>query len=91
MGVDLKSTAIDTSHALRTSKRVTQFTGRFQTAPRLKARKDSFPVFPISIVQVEFVHDQSPGKKVVTPASQTLPRLGMLANASYQCSLHDFL
>ena len=41
MGVDLKSTAIDTSHALRTSERVTQFTGRFQTAPRLKARKDS--------------------------------------------------
>ena len=53
MGEDLKSTAIDTSHALRTSERATQFTGRFQTAPRLKARKDSFPVFPISIVQVE--------------------------------------
>ena len=53
MGVDLKSTAIDTSHALRTSERATQFIGRFQTATRLKARKESFPIFSISIVQVE--------------------------------------
>ena len=53
MGVDLKSTAIDTSTALRTSERATQFTGRFQTAPRLNARQASFPIFPISIVQVE--------------------------------------
>ena len=58
MGVDLKSTAIDTSHALRTSERATQFIGRFQTAPHLKARKDSFLVFPISIVQVEWFRDR---------------------------------
>ena len=58
IGVDLKSTAIDTSHALRTSERATQFIGRFQTTHRIKARKDSFSVFPISIVQVEKL-DQS--------------------------------
>ena len=35
MGVDLRSNAIDTSHALRASERATQFTRRFQAAPRL--------------------------------------------------------
>ena len=34
MGVDLRSNAIDISHALRASERATQFTGRFQADPR---------------------------------------------------------
>ena len=38
MGVDLRSNAIDTSHALRTSGHATQFTGRFQTAARLSQK-----------------------------------------------------
>jgi len=42
-----------TSQPLRRSERATQFIGTFQTAPHLKARKASLPIFPISIVNVE--------------------------------------
>ena len=64
--MDLKSTAINTSHALRTSERATQFIGRFQTAPHLKARKDSFLVFPISIVQVEKLDQRIRNSSIVS-------------------------
>ena len=38
MGADLKSNAIDTPRTLRSSKRATQFTGRFQNDPGLNAK-----------------------------------------------------
>ena len=72
MGVDLKSTAIDTSHALRTSERATRFTDRFQTAPRLKARKDSFQVFPILIVQVNCFYSRRFNIHSIVPLSKMI-------------------
>ena len=56
MGADLRSNAIDTSHALRTSGRATQFTGRFQTSARLKGEERNHAILLFRNMLKGFVH-----------------------------------